>query len=192
MLGWQCCKPRVLTFDEFLSIPPCTAGKHSAIDDTQYTNASELPKAQDDLPPTLPPKPMTIDNLIKSPMVSHIPQASAPPTAPSAFSESDSDDPSRPIQLNTTCRRRGCNSAATPATMASRGGEQCMYHPGKAIFHEGSKGWTCCNRRVLEFDQFMKIAGCKQKSKHLFVGSKKGEEREEKVMEVRCVGFNAK
>lgn len=52
-----------------------------------------------------------------------------------------------------------------------------MHHPGAALFHEGSKGWTCCKRRVLEFDEFMKIEGCKTKDRHLFVGSgKKGGE----------------
>jgi len=47
------------------------------------------------------------------------------------------------------------------------------------VFHEGSKGWSCCKRRVLEFDEFMKIEGCKTKERHLFVGSKNkgGEEK---------------
>lgn len=58
-----------------------------------------------------------------------------------------------------------------------------MYHPGQALFHEGSKGWTCCKRRVLEFDEFMKIEGCKKKIRHLFVGKGKpaGEEKVEAV-----------
>ncbi|OAR00936.1 hypothetical protein LLEC1_07952, partial [Akanthomyces lecanii] len=30
--GWKCCKPRVLTFDEFMTIPPCTIGVHSTTD----------------------------------------------------------------------------------------------------------------------------------------------------------------
>jgi len=41
------------------------------------------------------------------------------------------------------------------------------------FFHEGSKGYSCCKRRVLEFDEFMKIEGCKTKDRHLFVGSGK-------------------
>jgi len=55
----------------------------------------------------------------------------------------------------------------------NRDDEECIYHPGQALFHEGSKGWTCCKRRVLEFDEFMKIAGCKKKKRHLFVGKGK-------------------
>ena len=56
-----------------------------------------------------------------------------------------------------------------------------MHHPGAPIFHEGSKGWSCCKRRVMEFDQFMKIEGCKTKDRHLFVGSGKKKEGEEKL-----------
>jgi hypothetical protein len=55
----------------------------------------------------------------------------------------------------------------------SREDEKCVYHPGVPIFHEGSKGYSCCKRRVLEFDQFMKLEGCQTKTRHLFVGSGK-------------------
>jgi len=55
------------------------------------------------------------------------------------------------------------------------------------IFHEGSKGYTCCKRRVLEFDEFMKIEGCKTKDRHLFIGSggknKPGNASGEEVLE---------
>lgn len=37
----------------------------------------------------------------------------------------------------------------------------------------------------MEFDEFMKIEGCKKKDKHLFVGSKKDSREEEKVAAVR-------
>jgi hypothetical protein len=53
------------------------------------------------------------------------------------------------------------------------------------IFHEGSKGYSCCKRRVLEFDQFMTMEGCKTKDRHLFVGKAKKEGEEEKVDSVR-------
>jgi hypothetical protein len=49
--------------------------------------------------------------------------------------------------------------------------EKCVHHSGFPIFHEGSKGYSCCKRRVLEFDQFMKLEGCKTSPRHLFVGS---------------------
>lgn len=55
----------------------------------------------------------------------------------------------------------------------ARDDEECIYHPGVPIFHEGSKGWTCCKRRVLEFDEFMKIEGCKKRKRHCYIGKKK-------------------
>jgi hypothetical protein len=68
-----------------------------------------------------------------------------------------------------------------------------VHHPGAPIFHEGSKGYSCCKRRVLEFDQFMKIEGCKTRDRHMFVGSggKKGKSglEEEKLESVRYVSF---
>lgn len=70
-------------------------------------------------------------------------------------------------------------------TSSSRDKEECVHHPGQPIFHEGSKGWTCCKRRVLEFDEFMKIEGCKRKKRHLFVGSGKKDSKEEALMTVR-------
>jgi hypothetical protein len=84
-----------------------------------------------------------------------------------------------------TCRRKGCGETHKGG---DREGEKCVHHPGAPIFHEGSKGWSCCKRRVLEFDQFMNIEGCKTKDRHLFVGSaKKNKEGEEKLETVRQV-----
>lgn len=40
---------------------------------------------------------------------------------------------------------------------------------------------------MLEFEEFMKIEGCKRKHKHLFVGSRKQPALEESISEVRYV-----
>jgi len=81
-----------------------------------------------------------------------------------------------------TCRRKGCGETFKGG---SRDEEKCVHHPGVPIFHEGSKGYSCCKRRVLEFDQFMTMEGCKTKDRHLFVGKAKKEGEEEKVDTVR-------
>jgi hypothetical protein len=105
-----------------------------------------------------------------------------PNTASTPAPEPDSDDPSLSIPTNATCRRKGCNATYNPD--ASRDSETCEHHPGQPIFHEGSKGWSCCKRKVLEFDEFMKIPGCTEKKRHLFVGKGKPS-GEEKVNDVR-------
>ena len=105
----------------------------------------------------------------------------AQPNARSAASpappESDSDEPDTVVPPNTACKRRGCGFTSTSDTSNhAREGEKCVYHPGQALFHEGSKGWTCCKKRVLEFDEFMQIPGCKERPRHCFIG-KKGAKR---------------
>ncbi|KAJ5429687.1 hypothetical protein N7491_006703 [Penicillium cf. griseofulvum] len=159
--GWKCCKPRVLTFEEFLSIPPCTTGKHSTVDDTPE------------------PEPTKAEEVI-APQPAEQKKSERPPISP-VLEEPESDDPDAEIPANATCRRRGCGASYTGST--ARDEEKCVHHPGQPVFHEGSKGWSCCKRRVLEFDEFLKIPGCTEKTKHLFVGQAKppGEEKVDTV-----------
>ncbi|CZT01572.1 related to zinc-binding protein [Rhynchosporium agropyri] len=170
--GWKCCKPRVLTFDEFLSITPCTTGKHSTTDlpptiekkqgenlDTSSSTSSTPPSQTQTTLPTRSPAPV--------PQA----QAQATPTAPPPPPESSDDEASIEIPKGKICRRKACGFQYEGGDR--KADEKCVFHPGAPIFHEGSKGYTCCKRRVLEFDEFMKIEGCKTKERHMFVGSGK-------------------
>ncbi|PHH89498.1 hypothetical protein CDD83_5963 [Cordyceps sp. RAO-2017] len=178
--GWKCCKPRVLTFDEFMSIPPCTTGTHSTTD--KPAPLEEKPREENE---ALAKK---IETLMASapartPIQPAQQAAATPPPAP----ETDDDDASLEIADGAECRRRKCGQKYKRG--ASREGEQCVHHPGVPIFHEGSKGYSCCKRRVLEFDQFLKIEGCKTRDRHLFIGSgtkdKPGSSGEEVLDSVR-------
>jgi hypothetical protein len=100
----------------------------------------------------------------RAPVAAPLPTATPPPPPP----ESEDDDPSLEIPKGKTCRRKACGKSYENG---DRDKEECVHHPGVPIFHEGSKGYTCCKRRVLEFDEFMKIEGCKTKNRHLFIGS---------------------
>lgn len=176
--GWKCCKPRVLTFDEFLAIPPCTTGKHSDVDDTPAPEPVDTP----DVPNGTQVNLGSLQESLPAP-APRLPTAQAapqPPASPAPPPESEDDDPTIALKEGMTCRRKGCGATHNGG---DREGESCVHHPGAPIFHEGSKGWSCCKRRVLEFDQFMNIEGCKTKSRHLFVGSAKktGEEKVETV-----------
>ena len=172
----------MLTFDEFLSIPPCTTGTHSTIDDTPAPPPKPAADTARDPPAPRPVAPVA-PTLAPQPM-------SAPPPAATPEPETEDDDPSLAVAPDTTCRRRSCGVRATAATAAgSREGETCVHHPGHPVFHEGTKGWTCCKKRVLEFNEFMQIEGCSRKTRHLFVGSgqkdKGGEAGEKKLESVR-------
>ncbi|KAL7824206.1 chord domain-containing protein [Trichoderma gracile] len=171
--GWKCCKPRVLTFDEFMEIPPCTTGTHSTTEK----------------PPPVEEGPQQFDEAALAQKISEasVSGAAAPtrlpiqpaqhvPTPPPPPPDSEDDDPSLEIPDGAECRRKACSAKYKKGS--AREGEKCVHHPGVPIFHEGSKGYSCCKRRVLEFDQFMKIEGCKTKDKHLFVGSGKKDKAE--------------
>ncbi|KAL8647422.1 MAG: hypothetical protein Q9226_006439 [Calogaya cf. arnoldii] len=158
------------------------------IDDTPTIEPTPKPQDSEDVIPP-PPKPITVTNghsdIPSAPQRPLVPQQPAPgPSAPPPPPESESDDPSVTVPANKSCRRRGCNAASSAETASSED-EHCVYHPGQALFHEGSKGWTCCKRRVLEFDEFMKIEGCKRKKRHLFVGSGKKDAGEEALKTVK-------
>ena len=183
--GWRCCKTRVLTFDEFLAIPPCTIGEHSTVLQMPVEKPQE--QATDMTIPKSKSEPTTSTCSVPTPDIDLVrrPESSVPPSVPP---ESESDDPSLLIPPEMHCRRRGCKAISRPGLDPTRRfNEECNYHPGQPTFHEGSKGWTCCKRRVLEFEEFMRIEGCQQRDRHLFVGTKKNEQKEKVITDVRYV-----
>lgn len=184
--GYRCCKPRVLTFDEFLTITPCTTGKHTTVDDTPApTDAGK--QTDEDVEAKIKaaaPQPKA-DTESLGPAIARQPMVARPTATPSpAPPEEEESDPEDAVpQEGASCKRRGCGQSYKGG---DRKEEECVYHPGQALFHEGSKGWTCCKRRVLEFDEFMRIPGCKTKKRHLFVGKPKANGTDEEVVkEVR-------
>ncbi|KAI0748309.1 chord-domain-containing protein [Daedaleopsis nitida] len=185
--SWSCCsdvnKP-VLDFDEFMQIEGCTTGHHT----------DEAPKAP-------PPKPapqvdlkMTSstgasETYSSGPGTSTLtPGSRAPPeVAPAPKFEEEEDDTSAPVPAGTKCRHNGCKIVYESDELhRMEGGEaaECTYHPKPPIFHEGSKGYLCCKRRVLEFDEFLKIEGCK-KGRHVFVPKAKAAPEQEEFTQCR-------
>jgi hypothetical protein len=147
-----------------MSITPCTTGVHSTTD--------KLPEVEEKKPQDDGALAQKIQALNASvPTRAPIPTAQHAPTPPPPAPESENDDPSLEIPDGAECRRKACTSKYTKGS--ARDAEKCVHHPGVPIFHEGSKGYTCCKRRVLEFDQFMNMEGCKTKDRHLFIGSGK-------------------
>ncbi|RUS31656.1 hypothetical protein BC938DRAFT_477359 [Jimgerdemannia flammicorona] len=181
--GWQCCNKRVTSFDDFLAIPGCTFDKHS---DTPV-DVKAVEKKHEDIPQisshvtkdgveiydngatiklaSHTPPPRTVAEAVDT---SQVEKSPAEPELP------EEDDLSIPVAPGTTCKRRGCDAEYKDETTSRGEGAdaECKHHPGAPIFHEGSKGWSCCSRKVLEFEEFLKIKGCKT-GKHLFVGGVK-------------------
>jgi len=172
--SWSCCqhvnKPE-LDFEEFMKISGCTEAE-----------------AHTDSPQVRPPsKPQPSDHNITAQKTTdgkelfqakpelHAPSNEVPPVPPAAPTTPapvlEIDDLAKEVTVGTVCKRRGCEITFVSDEVNRKGdgeGTVCSYHPLPPVFREGSKGYLCCKRRVLEFDEFLKIKGCKI-GRHVFV-----------------------
>ncbi|KAK9455969.1 HSP20-like chaperone [Dipodascopsis uninucleata] len=185
MKGWSCCKKRVISFDDFLAIPGCTTGIHSDVENSvsnvQTENNTKLtPTSIDENGVEQYGNPVA-DTSANATTTVQKSMAITPSkktkneisVKPDISTLDDPDDVDIPVGAK--CKRNGCDILYDGS---NRG--DCKFHPGSAVFHDASKGWSCCKRRVLEFDEFLKIEGCKT-GKHLFVGIEQPKTKEEDV-----------
>ncbi|KAF8350826.1 chord-domain-containing protein [Amanita rubescens] len=171
--SWSCCadinKP-VLSFDDFMGISGCSLAD-------QHTIEAPQPQAQK-IPTKIPAAvlkpgvevhgiaPKAVDDLTPQ-----ITSAAMPPPVV----EEDEEDLTISVAQGTICKRKGCGVAFVSDEVNRLGdgeGTICSYHPKQPLFREGSKGYLCCKRRVLEFEEFLKIPGCKT-GRHVFAPRKK-------------------
>ncbi|KAJ7470271.1 HSP20-like chaperone [Mycena latifolia] len=166
--SWSCCsevyKP-VLEFDEFLKIPGCTQTERHTNEAPQVeapkpssTNLTMTEAGSDG-------KEVYSSSNTQNQRIEPVATAVVRPTV-----IEEEDDLNTSVSVGTACKHNGCGVAFVSDELNRKGdgeGTVCTYHPSPPIFREGSKGYLCCKRRVLEFDEFLKIEGCK-KGRHLF------------------------
>lgn len=201
--SWSCCKDvnkPVMEFDQFLAISGCTtADSHSTESQSLPTIKNGAVVADGDASAAAPSDihPVSKDadgkeTFGKAPSTSEIVQplsgmsllaaqnaakSSTPNTNAQAnkepLEEEDPADADAKLAAGPACKRGGCGHQYEGGPR-DRSKETCKYHKGSPIFHEGSKGWSCCKRRVLDFNDFLQIEPCSTaKSGHLFVGAPK-------------------
>ncbi|WFC99855.1 hypothetical protein MYAM1_002601 [Malassezia yamatoensis] len=187
--SWSCCKESnkpVMEFDQFLALPGCArAPQHTrekqdlAVKQVPGGKVKDMRQYMDQATEALnevqladssansAKKPSAEPS--RKPITGSVSQKPATPKQPEP--EASDPDAVHYVAKGTQCRRRACNyTADTDISQRDRSEEKCMYHPGTPIFHEGSKGYTCCKRRVLDFDDFLQITPCTPaKHGHLFV-----------------------
>ncbi|GAA5902711.1 hypothetical protein JCM5296_001263 [Sporobolomyces johnsonii] len=189
--SWSCCsstnKP-VTDFDDFMKLPACATGTHS----TEKPEAPPKPLAEASSTPTatsstgqetygVVPQSSTSTAPPPLPPAPKMEHRNGPPKPVSTEYVEEQDDPEVVIEKGMRCKRKACGHVYAGE---ERKDDECTYHAGAPIFHEGSKGYSCCKRRVLEFDEFLRIEGCRT-GKHLFVGPKKADSDVEEQVELR-------
>ncbi|CAH3867291.1 unnamed protein product [Pieris brassicae] len=55
------------------------------------------------------------------------------------------------------CYNRGCGQLFDPNDNDK---DTCCHHPGAPVFHDAYKGWSCCNKKSVDFTEFLNIKGC--------------------------------
>lgn len=74
------------------------------------------------------------------------------------------------------CYNRGCGQLFDPSNNVA---DECRHHPGAPVFHDAYKGWSCCNKKSVDFTEFLNIKGCTL-SKH---SNEKPPEPEKQVLD---------
>lgn len=182
--SWSCCsdvnKPE-LSFDEFMKIQGCQTGVH-----IEEAPKPPKPVAKESASPsfqavqkreTTASGPATVETFSSGASTPKLSKPTLPPPPPPVEEE---DDLTITPEPGKKCRNKGCNAEFInneESRLQDGENSTCVYHPSQPIFHEGSKGYLCCKRRVLEFDEFLKITGCKT-GKHVFVPKKTAEQAE--------------
>eukprot|EP00834_Sanchytrium_tribonematis_P004148 NODE_188_length_13518_cov_0.721142.p8 type:complete len:307 gc:universal NODE_188_length_13518_cov_0.721142:4329-5249(+) len=144
--GYSCCQKRVVDFDDFLKIPGCCSSENHLEIGAKETNSvnskagesEKLTVKQEDK------KEIPNGNVL-------IPTQIAKPIEKKIQNDPEGFEP----QIGMKCTRPGCSYKFDGDP------NDCNFHSGIPVFHEGSKGYSCCKRKVLEFDEFLKIKGCK-------------------------------
>ncbi|KAK7023967.1 translation initiation factor IF-2 [Favolaschia claudopus] len=187
--SWSCCsevyKP-VLEFEQFMKIPGCAQTERH----TTEVPRTEAPKPAPSANLTMTTGESTGQEIYSSTPIKPIPklktttEAGAKPTPPPPVLEED-DDLSIPVAAGTKCKRNGCNAAFVSDEVSRVGDGEGLsatiirsllfsMKGAKYVFclnwycrYQRAQGYLCCKRRVLEFDEFLKIGGCKT-GRHLF------------------------
>ncbi|EGD73171.1 hypothetical protein PTSG_04884 [Salpingoeca rosetta] len=176
--GWSCCNKRFTDFSEFLAYPGCTYGEHSDVppDDDVDANAAlkELSSAPIDRLSLEQQQTMAqvrdaapkVDLDVK--VTPSLERALEKFRARQAEEETDEVKPGQP------CTNNACNATYVDE-MSNE--EECLYHPGAPVFHEGYKYWSCCpKKKTYEFDEFLEFKGCTT-GKHCWVKPKTAQVR---------------
>ncbi|XP_071504028.1 cysteine and histidine-rich domain-containing protein 1-like [Diadema antillarum] len=168
--GWSCCKKRTTDFTEFLNIPGCSKSNHNPV------KPVEEPKKESndvDEPLPQPVQPLPVRQPIQAADPADRPSADEPKirlpvSVDSALraalekmsmnvESKGSSQNSQEIKIGTQCKNKGCQKEYQgPSSYTDR----CRHHPGAAIFHEGMKYWSCCNRKTSDFNNFLNQEGC--------------------------------
>ncbi|KAK5917912.1 hypothetical protein CgunFtcFv8_002722 [Champsocephalus gunnari] len=171
--GWSCCKKRTTDFSDFLNIVGCTNSSHNKekppepekpdvtssgekkdIDDPKFNEfIISAPKPHESIRRPSADEPMgRMPHKVSSSLKQALEKLKLTENAEEK-KEEDNDE----VKIGTPCKNAGCTKSFDGPASDS---EECSYHSGFPIFHEGMKYWSCCKRKTSDFNTFLSQEGC--------------------------------
>jgi len=187
---WNCCNKKSTDFSTWFGFPGCARGRH---DNTKKTDDNMMRIAPpQEIRPEKPDDVIVWNGLNKPeenrdsnrPMTTLLLKTTAGAEAALARLAEQKQADSENIDLSALSIGTPCRNACCTKTYDGPDAKKsnCVYHPGVAIFHEGMKFWSCCNKKTSNFNAFMEQKGCTT-GQHEFAMT-------EKIKEVRQDWFN--
>ncbi|XP_072018786.1 cysteine and histidine-rich domain-containing protein 1-like [Amphiura filiformis] len=193
--GWSCCKKRTTDFTEFLNIPGCSKGLHNPekpqdnakqdiVKSSESSTADkdaivvEAPKERKPIEPVQRPSDDEPMNRLQVTVGASLKSALAKLSLNKSEDADGDHTDSNKVKIGTTCKNKGCQKEYQGEETNQ---ETCTYHSGVAIFHEGMKFWSCCERKTSDFNNFLNQEGC-TKGDHIWILS---EEEAKKIVACR-------
>lgn len=160
---WSCCKKKNIDFTEFLNITGCTFGKHSTekpkIKERKPEPINTEIKIEPQVPKLLKKEIVRSDYDKELTELKPIISVSLQKLIDEIPTNKESDNVVKEVDLiGKQCQNFGCQKIYSGDKNSDEG--ECHYHPGTAIFHEGSKYWSCCRKMTIDFDRFLNQMGC--------------------------------
>jgi len=173
---WNCCGKKSTDFSTWLSYPGCTKGPHNGEKPVEEVANTKSNEAKKQIRPEKADEVIVWNGLNKP--------------APRPFSSEENGRGREAVKLrietseaalnaiqqqkqnlaeklqNThvgdelvgaVCKNNSCRAIYhSPEANDS----ECLFHPGTAIFHEGMKFWSCCEKKTSDFSSFLDQVGC--------------------------------
>lgn len=160
--GWTCCTKKSTDFSVFLSFPGCTKSAHSNEKPVEPVKEKSVeretpPKEliEQRKAPELVPRPTTDEPLVE------ISRTISPSLLTNLQKlvkiKEETASNAQQVPVGTPCKNNTCKVTYQDE---STNDTKCIHHPGMAVFHEGMKYWSCCQRKTSDFDNFLNQEGC--------------------------------
>jgi hypothetical protein len=155
--GWKCCERKTIDFEEFLAFETCAVGRHIPKTDKPKPTPSEQTQAPTNIQVVSNNSGVEVYRDTTTTSKPSNPTPAAAVEEPVPIPKETPDPPDAVIPKGAPCLHRGCKRIFVDDSSRK---EECIYHPGNPVFHEGSKGYSCCKKMTLIFEEFLSMEGC--------------------------------